>query len=144
MKVLVAASGSPNDAATAAIFPWPPGSEIRVLTVSEVIEPATLGLVPPVLDMPDVQVHADDAARTIATAVAEELERRGVKASAVSIEGDPKTAINQYAKQWGADLIIVGVHDRSRMEKFLVGSVSESIVKHAPCSVLVGKPKRLE
>jgi len=144
MKVLVAASGSPNDAAATGMFPWPPGSEIRVLTVAEIIEPATLGLVPPVMDMPDVQVHADDAAHLTAEAVAKELARRGLNASAVSIEGDPKTTIIDYAKQWGADLIVVGLHDRSRVEKFLVGSVSESVVRHAPCSVLVVKHSGLE
>ena len=48
-------------------------------------------------------------------------------------------AILDEAKEWGAELIVVGSHDRSRVERFLMGSIAESVVKHAPCSVLVLK-----
>ena len=67
------------------------------------------------------------------------LQNRGFRSQGISTEGDPETAITDYAKKWGADLIVVGSHDRSRVERFLLGSVSESIVKHAPCSVLIIK-----
>ena len=62
MKILVAASGSHDGStdpvAAAASFPWPEGSEIHVLTIAEVIQPSVLGVVPPILDMPDVQLVA--------------------------------------------------------------------------------------
>jgi nucleotide-binding universal stress UspA family protein len=53
--------------------------------------------------------------------------------------GDPETEILEHAREWGADLIVVGSHDLSRLERFLVGSIAGKVVKHAPCSVLVLK-----
>ena len=47
--------------------------------------------------------------------------------------------IADYAKEWGADLIVVGSCDKSRLETLFVGSVSQSVVTHASCSVLVAK-----
>jgi nucleotide-binding universal stress UspA family protein len=146
MKILVASSGSHDEyadpiAATAS-FPWPDGSEIQVLTVSEVIQPTVAGVpgaVPPVVDVGDVQLRVDAVAETTAAGAAAQLQSLGFKADSVTMEGDPDTAIADYARTWGADVIVVGTHDRSRVERLLLGSVSESVVKHAPCSVLVVK-----
>jgi nucleotide-binding universal stress UspA family protein len=55
-------------------------------------------------------------------------------------EGDPRTAILEMADQWPADLIVVGSHGRSGLDRFLLGSVSERVVRHAPCSVEVVRP----
>jgi nucleotide-binding universal stress UspA family protein len=74
----------------------------------------------------------------VASAVAQ-LQSRGFHADGASPEGDPKSMIAAYAKEWGADLIVVGSCDKSRLETFFVGSVSRSVVAHAPCSVLVAK-----
>jgi nucleotide-binding universal stress UspA family protein len=58
------------------------------------------------------------------------------------MDGDPETAILEHAARWGADLIVVGAHDRSKVERFLMGGgISEAIVKQASCSVLVLKVK---
>ncbi|HJZ99910.1 MAG TPA: universal stress protein, partial [Candidatus Solibacter sp.] len=65
-------------------------------------------------------------------------------ADSVSQEGDPESVIVEYAKNWGADLIVVGECHRSAVERFLAGSVSHSVVKHAPCSVLVIKTVHAE
>ena len=40
-----------------------------------------------------------------------------------------------------ADLIIVGSHDYNRWERLLLGSVSDSVIHHAPCSVLLVRSK---
>ena len=148
MKILLAASQNhhevTNTAAAAGSFPWPEESEIRVLTVGEVISAASLGLVPPVLDMPEIQAKVDDAAADTATAVAAELRRRGYRAAGVTKEGDPTTVIADYARQWGADLIVVGSHDRTRMERLIEPSVTEGVVKKASCSVLVVKHNNME
>jgi len=49
-------------------------------------------------------------------------------------------AIAQLASDVEADLIIVGMHGRTGARRFLLGSVAESIVRRAPCSVLVVRP----
>jgi K+-sensing histidine kinase KdpD len=45
--------------------------------------------------------------------------------------------IVQMASDIGADLIVIGTHNRKGVERFLLGSVAESTVRHARCPVLV-------
>jgi nucleotide-binding universal stress UspA family protein len=45
------------------------------------------------------------------------------------------------AESWGADLIVVGSHGYRAWERFLLGSVSQSVVSHAKCSVEVVRCK---
>jgi len=53
--------------------------------------------------------------------------------------GLPTTILVQQAKEWPADLIVVGSHSRSGIEQLLLGSVSREIVAQSPCSVMVVK-----
>jgi nucleotide-binding universal stress UspA family protein len=143
MKILVATSGNyadPVDPAHSAFhFPWPEGSEIHVVSVAEVIYPVMVGMVPDVVDVTDFQVRSEEDAKATANHVALRFRSLGFHADGFYMKGDPETAILEHAKEWGADLIVVGSHDRSRLDRFLVGSVSESVVKDASCSVLVLK-----
>lgn len=50
-------------------------------------------------------------------------------------EGDPRTTIVAYAKHIKADMIFVGSHGRRGFQRLLLGSVSEYVVSHAPCTV---------
>lgn len=52
-------------------------------------------------------------------------------------EGNPKVVIIDLATQWSADLIIVGSHGRKGLDRFLMGSVSEAVARHARCSVQI-------
>lgn len=55
-------------------------------------------------------------------------------------EGRPKTVITkEVAPEEDADLIIVGATGLNAVERFLIGSVSESIIRNAKCDVLVVK-----
>lgn len=56
-------------------------------------------------------------------------------------EGYIKERILDDAKQWQADLIVVGSHGRRGFTKFLLGSVSEAIASHATCSVEIVRTK---
>jgi nucleotide-binding universal stress UspA family protein len=51
--------------------------------------------------------------------------------------GTPATAITKAAKDWPADLIVIGSHGRSGMRRALLGSVAEGVMRNAPCPVLV-------
>lgn len=57
------------------------------------------------------------------------------------VTGSPQRIVVEEAKQWGADLIVVGSHGYGFWSRAMLGSVSNSIVHHAPCSVLVVKNK---
>jgi nucleotide-binding universal stress UspA family protein len=41
------------------------------------------------------------------------------------------------ADEWKADLIVLGSHGKHGIEKFLLGSVAESVARHAKCSVMI-------
>jgi nucleotide-binding universal stress UspA family protein len=57
----------------------------------------------------------------------------------VFLEGDPADEIVRYAQNTGTDLIVMGTHGRSGLERLLMGSVAEKVMREAPCSVLVVK-----
>lgn len=52
-------------------------------------------------------------------------------------EGIPADRICDVAEEEGADLIVMGCRGISAFSRFLIGSVSDRVVHHAPCSVLV-------
>ena len=54
--------------------------------------------------------------------------------------GDPAVEIVKAAKAWPADLIVIGSHGRGGLDRMLLGSVAESVMRHAPCPVLVVRP----
>ena len=61
----------------------------------------------------------------------------GVNAEFTQTSGEPPRTICEVAKNWGADLIVVGSHGRKGLSELLLGSVSNYVMHHAPCSVLV-------
>lgn len=54
-----------------------------------------------------------------------------------TIFGDPGTMIADYAKENGAELVIISSHGRTGVSRLLLGSVAERVVRLAPCPVLV-------
>ena len=62
---------------------------------------------------------------------------RGVDATTQLLAGDVAEEIVAFADSHGVDLIVVGSHGRGPVGRFLVGSVSDFIVRHAGCPVLV-------
>lgn len=61
----------------------------------------------------------------------------GVQARFTQVTGNPGWTICDRAKTQQADLIIVGSHGRRGLSEILIGSVSNYVTHHAPCSVLV-------
>ncbi len=70
--------------------------------------------------------------------VSEKLEGK-VKVETKVLRGSPKVEIVEEAEKWGADLIVVGSHGYGFFERMLIGSVSNAVLHHAPCSVLIVK-----
>lgn len=61
----------------------------------------------------------------------------GVETEVVQIAGSPGWAICEQAKTAEVDLLIVGSHERMGLSEMLLGSVSNYVMHHADCSVLV-------
>jgi nucleotide-binding universal stress UspA family protein len=76
----------------------------------------------------------------------EELERTAAALTSTAIDkrieaGDVSGTVCRIAGELNVDVIVVGSHGRGAIERLLLGSVSDQIVRHAPCPVLVVRPK---
>lgn len=60
----------------------------------------------------------------------------------VFLEGDPAGEIIRYAGEACMNLIVMGTHGRTGLERLLMGSVAEKVMREAACSVLVVKLPR--
>lgn len=146
MKILTAIDGSKYGGAALEELvrrSWPAGTEVRVLSVAH---PTPL-VTDPILILTATHVESlkeerKRASRDVASAM-EEITRRApalVVATKV-LEGDPKMAIIEEARSWGADLILVGSHGQGAA-KLVLGSVAQAVAANAPCSVEIVRLKR--
>ena len=71
-----------------------------------------------------------------------EAENVGIKIKTIKKEGIPADEIIETAKEEDVDLIVIGSFGRSALEKLLLGSVAEKVIRHAPCPVLVIRTKK--
>ena len=84
-------------------------------------------------------------AKALVVKAAERLRNSGLNATPILKEGDPKSKIIDQATRWNANLIVVGSHGRKGIDRFLMGSVAESVVRYAPCSVEIARlPKHMK
>jgi len=74
-----------------------------------------------------------------AKAVKEAAEKEGVFVKAYILSGKPADAIIETAREKKADLIVLGSHGRTGLEKLLMGSVAERVIVLAACPVMVVK-----
>jgi nucleotide-binding universal stress UspA family protein len=51
--------------------------------------------------------------------------------------GTPSDEIVKAAEEWSADLLVIGSHGRGGMQRALLGSVAETVMRHAPCPLVV-------
>jgi nucleotide-binding universal stress UspA family protein len=63
----------------------------------------------------------------------------GGKLETEILEGKPAVEIVRFATEKGIDLIVIGTHAKRGLERLLLGSVAEQVIRSAPCKVLVVK-----
>ena len=115
----------------------PQNTEVRVLSV---VEPISVYISADAFPHFTPQVEAIEQDRRkqatdLVNRVAKQAEEAGFSASRAVDFGDPKTKIIENASSWGADLIVMGSHGWKGINRFLLGSVSEAVARHAHCSV---------
>jgi nucleotide-binding universal stress UspA family protein len=145
-RVLVATDGSPSGAAAetvAAAWPMFQTAMLRVLTV--VASPSAYdGLIP--FQAPQNAASGEDAGsrlqaeQTIRETV-EHLARSGRLADGRVRVGDAAEQIVAAAREWPADVVVLGATGRSLVRRFVIGSVARALLDRASCSVLVVRPK---
>jgi len=96
--------------------------------------------IPPILGDPDFQVvlnaRLDDTEKILQSAVKEVGEVPST-VSTETIAGDPAEAIIKIAETRKCDLIVMGSRGLGRLAGLVLGSVSQKVVSHAPCPVLI-------
>ena len=144
-RILIATDGS--EFSTAAVKeiaerPWPRNTEVKVISVPEFA--LWLGEFPyfQLAQVEELNKSALDAARAAVALGKETLRRAGLEVSTdVPVEREaPAKTILEAAKEWNADLVVVGSHGRRGFDRLALGSVSEAVAMNAHCSVEVVRP----
>jgi nucleotide-binding universal stress UspA family protein len=123
------------------LFPLPEACEVRLATVIPLLDSwlrAHAMLMPPLVDhLETLAEHERGRAQERLHDLAATLRAGGKRTVTEIRSGDPALGLLAVAEEEGADLIVVGSHGQSATERFLIGSVSEKVMRHASCSVLV-------
>jgi nucleotide-binding universal stress UspA family protein len=81
-------------------------------------------------------IRHDESSRIDKQLIAE-AEKQGVSATMETLEGDPADALVRTAASVHADLVVVGNRGMTGMRRFVLGSVSNKVSHHCPCSLLI-------
>jgi len=124
-------------------LPLPPECEVRLLTLIpnlRLIAQEHFALMPPLAEQ---GTTLDDWMRQGADhrmQQALDLFREGGKQAVTEVRSaDAAAGLLDAAHDQDAGLLVLGSHGAGPVERFLLGSVSEKVLRHAPCSVLVVK-----
>lgn len=143
MKLLLAVDGSSfSDAAVEEVGtrPWPPNSEVIVITAAEL--PMIVGLEPwaaaPIY-FEEMEGAVRDSAKAALQKAVSKLKSMKTALAITSevIQGPPREVIVDEAEKRGVDLIVMGSRGLGAWSRLLLGSVSNAVVHHAKCSVEV-------
>ena len=142
MRILVATDGSEYSTAaleSVANRPWPEGSKFKVVSIPEPY--ISLDQFPQ-FEMKEIEklnaAALHDAKRYAESGVAI-LRLAGLEASAETVvprDTDAREIVKE-AERWQARMIVLGSHGRRGFDRWTLGSVSEHVALHAPCSVEV-------
>lgn len=144
MRVLIAIDGSAGAAEAASLarsMAWPDHSRLRVVSVVEL--EAFMSSLPrpgparPVLES-EIAAYFEAEQRRIV-----ELFSPAHDVETVVLRGRPATAIVEEARDFAADVVIVGSRGHGPIATLILGSVSAEVVDRAPCPVLVARRQTL-
>lgn len=143
MKILLATDGTKHSESAVEklkSFDSKQISEIKIVSVIDMAIPMTLnnfeGNIPATLE---IENTAKDNAHKILTESAADLALSFPNTTITTevLLGSPDSKIVENSEEFGADIIVVGSHGYNRWERLLLGSVSDSVIRHSHCSVLV-------
>jgi nucleotide-binding universal stress UspA family protein len=145
MKVLLATDGTKQSESAVDIIKslaFGEGDALKVISVVDMAVPLAIdiyaGYLPSSSEIEAaVKENAEKILDSTIQNLGDYLKEKNVLISSEVLHGSPESRIVETAEKMNADLIVVGSHGYNRWERLLLGSVSDSVVHHAPCSVLV-------
>jgi len=152
MKVLIATDGSKFSQAAVEkaceLITNPNETELKLVSVCKAPTIATEPFMPASGYSQKVSEGVEALAASYVKEARGAIENRlpGVALTEEVVMGIPGPTIVEIAEEWGPDILVVGSHGRGFWSRALLGSVSDAVVNHAPCSVLVvrGGPNALQ
>lgn len=152
MRVILATDGTKfGDAAVKMVerLALGDGDSVLVLSVVDMALPIPIDLYGGYLpDTGELEAAARENAAGIVNSAKSGIDRifegRGVSVTTDIQFGSPESRVVETAEEIAADLIVIGSHGYRQWERLLLGSVSSSVVNHAPCSVLVVRAPEAE
>ncbi len=136
MKVLIAVDGSESSKLAVQhclASQWEKATEFRIISVIDFFEPL-------VAMQQEKEHHITRLQELVKTCQAEiEAKLPGMPVSSEVLDGYTKTLIVKEAGRWRADLIVLGCRGMSNFKRILLGSVSQSVLNNASCSVRIVK-----
>ena len=125
-------------------LPFSPPMEVTIVSAVEVPEASFTSITPMARRaygqaMATMRREAEEGALKAVETAAEALEGRATTLSTRLRQGSPASAILETAEALRADLIAVGSRGLGPVKEFLLGSVSQKVVRCAPCSVLIAR-----
>jgi nucleotide-binding universal stress UspA family protein len=136
-KILVAIDGSPASEkalATAVDLATHYKADITALGVAEF--PEVVGMVD---EVDELRQSAEAHFRQLGEAAVEYARSRGIALRSVVVRGHAADAIVRYAEGEGMNLVVVGQHGHSRIARFFLGSTTDRVSEHCPCTVMIVK-----
>ncbi|MCI0444219.1 universal stress protein [bacterium] len=142
VRLIIGIDGSPGSIValdTVKSRSWPEQTEVKLIAAIDTrIATVAISDLPEVARWAQTDRQGEGAwLREILKVQCEKLRNVGLRASTVIEEGDPKQILLQYADQWKADCLFVGARGLTRIDRFLLGSVSTAVSARAHCSVEV-------
>jgi nucleotide-binding universal stress UspA family protein len=140
MRIVLATDGSKDSRAAAAYLkelPLPPSTTIRIIAV---VSLPVFAL--DVASAPELKRSVLDRAQGVVEDARTALAPRGFAIETDVAMGDPRAEIVRQAEEWRADLVVLGARGLGTVKRFLLGSVSDAVARHARCPVLVVKGQR--
>lgn len=121
----------------------PAKSAVRIL---HVVEPVELPYYPELtapypISLSDIKKKQMQAGHRLVERAAARLRAAGFQVDASVRPGQVRSLVVDVARKWRADLIMVGSHGRKGLARILLGSVSDYVAHHAPCSVQIVRMK---
>ncbi len=81
----------------------------------------------------------ENEGKNILKNASKKAEEQDITTDTVLIVGDPSHDMSKIVEKTGADLVVIGTHGKTGLEKFLMGSVAENVVKTVGVPVLLVK-----